>query len=154
MGFPLGIFKEGQNLANLLLFSFGRDEHASPQRVRRAPSAHSSKAARALRFAGDLLKRRSAGLAPATINEDIAVTRMSIAGRYPNGVRTGWCFPSARIPSVGISIPTMIAGNPYMVGAGANAPDFYKRSRWADSYHSLRLKGTDSNGNPKKRGQQ
>jgi hypothetical protein len=48
----------------------------------------------------------------------------------------------------------MIAANPYVGGAGANAPDFYKRSRWADSYRNLRLKGTDSNGNPKQRGQQ
>jgi len=57
-------------------------------------------------------------LAPVPFYQNPAIPPVNPAMRYPVGMRTWRLFPPSRGPDVGVAIPTMLPGNPYVVTTG------------------------------------
>ena len=74
-------------------------------------------------------------LAPAALYHHISVTPMLPAGSNPHRMRTRRRFPSASLPCIGISIPTVVSAYPDMLTAWPRAAMLNKEPRRCDLYH-------------------
>ena len=85
-----------------------------------------------------------AGLAPVPFSQNVATPAVIPAVRYPAGTRPWWQFPPPCVPGVGIAIPTVVPGNPHMVGAGGRPPRFDYSRGWRDAHHNFGHRGAES----------
>jgi hypothetical protein len=72
-------------------------------------------------------------------------------------MRTGtrWGFPSAFLPHVGVSVPAVVAPDPYMLVAWCGATRLHHNSRWCNSHYNFgSLGGPNSEGGREQSGQE
>ena len=86
----------------------------------------------------------SVRLAPVPFHQNIAAALVDIMMRYPAGVRPWRLFPPAWGPGVGVSIVTMVPGDPYMVTAGPRPPCLVYRYGWPEANHKVAPKSAES----------
>jgi hypothetical protein len=85
-------------------------------------------------------------LTPVAFHENVPATGAGISRGNPYSTWTGPRFPPPRLPCVGMTIPAVIAGNPYMIAAGAKAAMLHQHLRRTKFYYDFSLSSADANG--------
>ena len=78
-------------------------------------------------------------LPPVAFRVNIAVVPMPVSGSHPYRMGAWGPFPPARLPTVGVTIPTVVSANPDMIPAWAYRPVLPDAERRPKSYYDLSL---------------
>src|ERR1700728_2889162 len=77
---------------------------------------------------------------PAPLHEHVSPVPVHVARSHPYRMRTRRSFPSARSPYIGITVPAVIAADPYMITAWPHAPMLHDGMwRTGPYYHFLSI---------------
>lgn len=78
-------------------------------------------------------------LAPVAFRITISVMAVGVSGSNPSRADAWRCFPSTRLPSIGIAVPPLISSNPDVITAWAKGAVFPDANRWPKPYDDLRM---------------
>jgi hypothetical protein len=82
----------------------------------------------------------------------IPVATVGISGSHPDGMGTRTLLPTARLPGIGVAIPTVISPDPDVLAAWSGVSVLFDRNRRPELDHQIcRLSRANSDGDSQQR---